>query len=495
MNFRMIKRTLGWLLLFEAIFLLVPTATAIVYEEWDTLRAVLISIGICVAVGVLALIGKPKDTSIFAKEGLLITALSWIVLSLFGALPFWISGAIPSYIDALFETASGFTTTGSTIIQNGTATDFLPLPKALLMWRSFTHWVGGMGVLVFMIAFLPISGARNMHIMKAESPGPIVGKLVPKVRTTAKILYAIYFGLTAIMFAFLVCGDMPVFDALNTAVATAGTGGFAIRVDGFAGYSSYSQWVVTVFMFLFSINFNSYFLILCGKLKDAFNLEVRAFIGIVLAAITVIVLNLSFTVSELYEYTLGEAIRHSAFSVASLISTTGFSTENFDLWPTFSKTILMLIMFVGACAGSTGGGIKVSRVIVLYKGATHEMKRMLQPKQVKKITMDGNIVEHEVVRNTNSYIIIYILLFITAFLLLSFDPNVAATGFDPLMTNFTAVSATINNIGPGLGAVGPAGNFAFYSDFSKIIFTFLMLAGRLELFPMLLLIMPMTWKR
>ena len=265
MNFRMIKKTLGWLLLFEAIFLLVPTATAIVYEEWDTLRAVLISIGICVAVGVLALIGKPKDTSIFAKEGLLITALSWIVLSLFGALPFWISGAIPSYIDALFETASGFTTTGSTIIQNGTATDFLPLPKALLMWRSFTHWVGGMGVLVFMIAFLPISGARNMHIMKAESPGPIVGKLVPKVRTTAKILYAIYFGLTAIMFAFLVCGDMPVFDALNTAVATAGTGGFAIRVDGFAGYSSYSQWVVTVFMCLFSINFNSYFLILCGK--------------------------------------------------------------------------------------------------------------------------------------------------------------------------------------------------------------------------------------
>ncbi len=493
MNFLMIKRTLGWLLLFEAIFLLVPTATAIVYEEWSTLWAILASIGICLVVGCLTLIGKPKDNSIFAKEGLLIVALSWIVLSLFGALPFWISREIPSYVDALFETVSGFTTTGATIMSSGEAVE--ALPKSLLMWRSFTHWVGGMGVLVFMIAFLPISGARNMHIMKAESPGPIVGKLVPKVRTTAKILYAIYLGLTTTMFVFLVCGNMPIFDALNTAFATAGTGGFAVKADGFAGYSPYLQWVVTVFMLLFSINFNSYFLILCKKLKDAFNLEVRVFLGIVFTAILVIVLNLTFTASSLYEYTLEESIRHSAFSVASVISTTGFSTVNFDLWPAFSKCILVLLMFIGACAGSTGGGIKVSRVIVLYKGATHEMKRMLHPKQVKKISMDGHIIEHEVVRNTNAYIIAYILLFLAALLLVSLDTNVIATGFDVLTTNFTAIVTTINNIGPGLAAVGPAGSFAFYSPFSKIIFTFLMLAGRLEIFPMLLLLMPMTWKR
>ena len=479
--------------------MLVPTITAVVYAEWITLGAILASMGACLLVGAFCLMFKVKSDAIYAKEGMVIVASSWIVLSLFGALPFWFSREIPSYIDALFEAVSGFTTTGATILTGevalGTADGYLAMSKSLLMWRSFTHWVGGMGILVFIMAFLPLSGARNMHIMKAESPGPIVGKLVPRVRTTAKILYAIYFGLTVIEFVFLLCGKMPAFDALNTAFATAGTGGFSIKTDGFAGYSPYLQWVVTVFMLLFSINFNAYFLILCGKIKDAFNLEVRVFIGVVVAAIAVITLNVYTTATELYSYTFSEALRYSAFSLASVISTTGFATANFDLWPSFAKCVLILAMFVGACAGSTGGGIKVSRVVVLYKGATHEMKRALHPKQVKKISMDGRIVEHEVVRNTNAFIIIYILLFIVSMLLVMLDPATVQASTNPLVTNFTATLATLNNIGPGLDAVGPVGNFAFYNPFSKLVFIFNMLAGRLELFPMLILFHPSTWRK
>ncbi len=497
MNFAIIRRTLGWLLLFEAVFLLVPTVTALVYTEWDTLWAILISMGACAVVGGLCLIGKPKSNDIFAKEGMLTVALSWIVLSLFGALPFFISGEIPNYIDALFETVSGFTTTGATIMPSGEAVE--ALPKSLLMWRSFTHWVGGMGVLVFMMAILPLSGARNMHMMRAESPGPSVSKLVPKVRTTALILYGIYAAMTLLEFIFLIF-DMPLFDAINTAFATAGTGGFAIKADGFAGYSPYVQWVVAAFMFLFSINFNCYFLLLCKRVKDAFSLEVKTFVCIVVAAVVLITINLCTTATEAYGLTFGEALRHSAFTVSSLISTTGFSTENFDLWPAFSKTVLVLVMFIGACAGSTGGGIKVSRIIVLCKGAKHEVSRALHPKQVKKISMDGHIVEHEVVRNTNAYIIAYILIFVLSLLLVSLDnagvTMVANTAeHNAIVTNFTAVTATLNNIGPGLGAVGPVGSFAFYSGFSKIIFIFDMLAGRLEIFPMLLLFLPTTWKR
>ena len=479
--------------------MLVPTLTAVVYAEWATLWAILASIGACLLVGVIFLVGRVKSDAIYAKEGMVIVASSWIVLSLFGALPFWFSREIPTYIDALFEAVSGFSTTGATILTGdvaaGTADGYLAMSKSLLMWRSFTHWVGGMGILVFIMAFLPLSGARNMHIMKAESPGPIVGKLVPRVRTTAKILYLIYFALTVMEFALLLCGQMPMFDALNTAFATAGTGGFAIRTDGFGGYSPYIQWVVTAFMLLFSINFNAYFLLLCGKIKDVFNLEVRVFIGIVVVAIALITFNVYTTASALYSYTFGEALRYSAFSLAAVISTTGFATANFDLWPSFAKCLLVLAMFVGACAGSTGGGIKVSRIVVLYKGATHEMKRALHPKQVKKISMDGRIVEHEVVRNTNAFIIIYILLFIVSMLLVSLDPATAQVSENALVTNFTATLATLNNIGPGLDAVGPTGNFAFYNPFSKIVFIFNMLAGRLELFPMLILFHPATWKK
>lgn len=484
MNFQIIKRTLGWILIFEACFFIVPIITALVYGE-EQVKYFLLCLGVCLALGALLVVGKLKNNTIYAKEGFVIVSLSWIVMSLFGALPFWLSKCIPSYIDALFETVSGFTTTGATILPSGQAVE--ALPKCMLMWRSFTHWVGGMGVLVFILAFLPLAGGRNINLMKAESPGPTVSKLVPKVRSTAGILYLIYGGLTVIQFIMLVF-DMPVFDALTTAFATAGTGGFAIKGDSFASYSTYSQVTVTVFMILFSVNFASYYLILCGKIKEALNTEVRAFFVIVFSAIALITLNLYFTQSAVYDYSVGEAIKHSAFSVASVISTTGFATANFDLWPAFSKCILVLLMFIGACAGSTGGGFKVSRVVVLSKGMTHEMKRMLRPKQIKKITMDGKIVEHEVVRSISWYLIAYLVIFIVSLLLVSFDCQ-------DMTTNFTAVAATFNNIGPGLGAVGPDGNFAFYSAFSKLVFIFDMLAGRLEIFPMLLLFAPSTWRK
>ncbi|MBQ8290974.1 MAG: TrkH family potassium uptake protein [Clostridia bacterium] len=487
MNYRMIKRTLGWILLFEALFFVVPVITAICFREWRELWHILLAMSACGVLGwICAFVGKVENKSLYAKEGIVIVASSWIVISLFGALPFCTSGWIPNYIDALFETVSGFTTTGASILDGATIDKF---PKCLLMWRGFTHWVGGMGVLVFLMAFLNLSGGRNINLLKAESPGPSVSKLVPKVRSTAGILYIIYAALTVLMFVMLVLGGDPkmdVFDSVTTAFATAGTGGFTNHSDGFSGYTSYSQIVVTVFMVLFSINFASYFFILRGRFKEAFNTEVRVFLGIVVAAILLITINLQLTSG--YTYTTGEALKHSAFSVASLISTTGFATEDFNLWPAFAKTILMLVMFVGACAGSTGGGIKVSRVVILFKGATHEMKRMLHPNQVKKISMDKKVVEHEVVRGVNAYIGAYILIFILSLLLVSFDCA-------DLVTDFTAVSATFNNIGPGLGLVGPSGNFAFYSWWTKLVFIFDMLAGRLEIFPMLLLFAPATWRK
>lgn len=483
MNFSVIKRVLGWMLLFEGLFLLLPLVTAIIYWE-AAFFSFLITIGLCGAIGGLCLLGKPKKLDIYAKEGCIIVALCWIVMSLFGALPFYFSGKIPSYIDALFETVSGFTTTGATIIPTGEMVE--ALPRSILIWRSFTHWVGGMGVLVLVMAFLPLSGARNMHIMKAESPGPSVSKLVPKVRQTAKILYLIYTLMTLTEFIFLLCGGTSVFESLNIAFATAGTGGFSIRADGFAGYSSYIQIVVTVFMLLFSINFTSYYLLLKGRLKEVFNSEVRTFLVIVIAAIAMITLNLHFTQSQALAG--GEAVRHSAFTVASIISTTGFATENFDLWPSFAKTILVMLMFVGACAGSTGGGMKVSRFLIWGKGAKNEVRRMLHPKQVKKITMDKQVVDHEVVRSANAYLIAYILIFVVSLLIVSVE------GFD-LTTNFTSIAATINNIGPGLGMVGPIGSFAEFSILSKLVFIFDMLAGRLEVFPMLVLFSMKAWKK
>ena len=488
MNYRMLKYTLGLILIFEAAFFLVPTVTAICYGEWWPMWSFVITAGICLGVGIFLSFKKPANMKLYAKDGFVIVSLSWIIISLFGALPFVISGAIPSYIDALFETVSGFTTTGSSILS-----DVEALPKSVLIWRSFTHWIGGMGVLVFVMAILPLSGARNMHIMRAESPGPEVSKLVPRVRKTALILYAIYFALTVITFLFLVV-DMSVFEALNPAFSVAGTGGFGFRNDSMNSFSPYVKIICTVFMLLFSVNFNSYYLILKGKLKDAFNSEVRVFFLIVLIAGGIITANL-LIVGQNGADTLGDALLNSFFTVASLVSTTGFSTLDFNLWPSVSQILLLLVMFVGACAGSTGGGFKVSRIVILLKGVTKEVRTQLNPREIKKITIDKRPVEHEVIRTVNAYLVTYFLIFVTSFLLVCFDSAVISGTGNALVTNFTAVLATFNNVGPGLEMVGPTSNFGFYSPFSKIVFIFTMLAGRLELFPMLLLFNLSTWKK
>lgn len=477
MNLKMVSYILGLLLMFQAVFMAIPAVTALCYGEqelWIFLGIALI----CLLIGRLMTWRKPKNKTLFAREGFVIVALSWIVLSLIGAMPFFLSREIPNYIDALFESVSGFTTTGASIL-----TEVESLPRSILMWRSFTHWIGGMGVLVFIMAFLPLSGAQNMHIMKAESPGPSVGKLVPRVKTTALLLYAIYFALTVMQWILLLCGGMSLFDSLNTAFATAGTGGFGIRNDSLNGYSAYVQIVVTVFMLLFSINFNSYYFLLRGKLKEAFTTEVKAFLLIVGTVITIVTINIHAIFGS-----VGEALRHAAFTIASLISTTGFATVDFNTWPELSRALLVLVMFVGACAGSTGGGIKVSRILILCKSVTKELRNMLHPKQVKRITMDSHAVDHDVVRSVNVYMICYAVIFIGSFLVLSLENN-------DLVTTFTAVTATLNNIGPGLEMVGPTANYAFFSMPSKFVLIFDMLAGRLELFPMLLIFLPNTWKK
>lgn len=477
MNYSMLFYLLGWILNFEALFMLLPTITAIFYGESEGF-SFLISIGLCLLIGLLATHKKPKKKTIYAREGYVIVALSWIILSFFGSLPFVFSGLV-SFVDALFETVSGFTTTGATIFS-----DVESLPKCILMWRSFTHWIGGMGVLVFIIAFLPLSGAQNMNLMKAESPGPSVSKLVPKVKTTASLLYGMYFALTFLQFIFLLAGGMPVFDSINTAFATAGTGGFGIKNDSLAGYSNYIQIVVTVFMILFGVNFNIYFLFLSRRFKELFkNTEIKAYFGIIIISITIITLNIGGSFDSIFE-----AIKHISFTIASIITTTGFATVDFNLWSELSRTILVLIMFVGACAGSTGGGIKVSRFIILFKSLAKEIRLLIHPNHVRKLELDGHKIEHNIIRSTNVYMVSYLMIFIISVLLVSFDNH-------SLVTNFTAVTATINNIGPGLDMVGPVENFGFFSDTSKLVLIFDMLAGRLEIFPMLLLFAPITWKK
>lgn len=477
MNFRMITNILGWILIFEAGFMAVPTLTALIYSE-SVIWAYLITVAICLLLGFALVWKKPRNKTLYSREGFVIVSLSWIVLSIFGALPLYISGETPTYIDALFETVSGFTTTGASILS-----DVEAISHASLTWRSFTHWVGGMGVLVFIMAFVPLSGGNNLHIMKAESPGPSVSKLVPRVKTTAMILYLIYIALTLIEFILLLCGGMSIFEALNTAFATAGTGGFSVRSTSLAEYSSYIQIVVTVFMLLFSINFASFYLILLGRFKEAFTTEVATFLGIVVSVITVITLN-----ARGFFDTIGDAIKHVSFTVASIISTTGFATVDFDKWPELSRALLVLMMFIGACAGSTGGGLKVSRVIIGVKSIAKELYLLVHPKQVKKVTVDKVPVDHEVVRATNVYMVCYVIVFAVSVLLVSIENY-------GLATNFTAVAATINNIGPGLELVGPTANFAFFSPFTKIVLIFDMIAGRLELFPMLVLFFPATWKK
>lgn len=478
MNYRMILYVLGWILNFEAVFLLPSCAVAAIYQEKAGV-SIALTAALCLILGLLSVRKKPARTQIFAREGFVIVALSWFVLSIFGALPFRISGYIPSMVDAVFETASGFTTTGASILSNVEA-----LPKCLLFWRSFTHWVGGMGVLVFVIAVLPLAGGSNMYLMKAESPGPSVKKLVPKVKTTAITLYKMYLIITVIQIIFLLAGKMPLFDALTITFGTAGTGGFGIKNDSMAGYSPYLQVVVTVFMILFGVNFNLYYLLLKRKFKELrCCTEVFTYLGIILAAIGLITLN----IRGMYG-TVGGALKDAAFQVGSIITTTGYSTTDFDLWPSFSKTILVMLMFIGACAGSTGGGIKVSRIMILCKTVTKELDYIIHPNNVRKIKVEGRQLEHTVLRSTNVFIMAYVFIFFLSLLLISLD------NFD-FTTNFTAVAATLNNIGPGLAGVGPMASFGNYSAFSKIVLTFDMIAGRLELFPVLILFSLRTWKK
>ncbi len=477
MNSSIIRYILGNVLKIEAVLLMLPCITAVIYQE----RAGLYYFGVALLCFLLAFLmtrRKPKSNVFYLKEGCITTALSWIFLSFFGALPFRISGEIPSMTDALFETISGFTTTGASILD-----DVEALSHTALFWRSFTHWIGGMGVLVFLLAVISLSGGSQINLMRAESPGPSVGKLVPKVKYTARILYLIYFGMTIAEVIFLLAGRMPLFDALTTSFGTAGTGGFGIKNNSMAGYSVYLQWVVTIFMIAFGVNFNAYYFILFHNFKKAFHMEeVRCYLLIILAAIAALFVDTLHIYGNVFE-----ALTHSSFQVASIITTTGFSTADFDLWSQTSKTILVLLMFIGACAGSTGGGIKVSRFIILVKTIKKEMGSYIHPKSIKKINFDEKPIEHEVVRSTNVYFITFVIIFVTSVLAVSIE------GKD-LTTNFTAVAATINNIGPGLELVGPARNFGFFTPFSKYVLMFDMLAGRLELFPLLILFHPDIWK-
>lgn len=477
MNSSVVRYTLGQVLKIEAALLLLPCIVALIYRERSGIFFILVA-AMCAFLGMGMTLIKPSSNVFYLKEGCIITSLSWVFLSFFGALPFYLSEEIPSLTDALFETISGFTTTGASILS-----EVESLSRCITFWRCFTHWIGGMGVLVFLLAIIPIGGGSQINIMKAESPGPSVGKLVPRIRSTARILYIIYFVLTILEILFLVCGGMTLFEAVNTAVATAGTGGFGIKNDSIAGYSAYLQWVVTIFMILFGVNFNAYYLIIFRQFKKAFTMEeIVHYFAIILIAIGII-----FTrIFRAYEFA-ADALRDSAFQVASIITTTGFSTADFDKWPAVCQTVLVFLMFIGACAGSTGGGIKVSRLIILRKTIIKEMISYVHPKSIKKIKMDDKPVEHEVVRATNVFFITFVIIFSLSVLFISIDGN-------DLVTNFTAVAATINNIGPGLSMVGPTQNFAHFSVFSKYILMFDMIAGRLELFPLLMLFHPELWK-
>ena len=478
MNYRIIAYIVGWIFNLQAIFMVLPCITAVIYQE-DELYDFLIPILICLAIGLALTRKKPKNKVFYIKDGCVTVALSWIVLSISGALPFMISGSIPHPIDAIFETVSGFTTTGSSIL-----TDVEVLPHSIILWRSFTHWIGGMGVLVFLLSLLPLAGGYHMNLMRAESPGPSVSKLVPKVQSTAKILYTIYFGMTVLQIIFLLLGRMPLFDALCITFGSAGTGGFGIKNDSMGSYSTYCQVVTTIFMIAFGVNFSAYYLILTKKFRQAFSIEeVRGYLGIIAAAIVIIAFNTRHLFSG-----IGTAVQQAAFQVGSIITTTGYSTTDFNQWPSLSKAVLVLLMFIGACAGSTGGGIKVSRILLLCKAARKELQLYLQPNAVKKIKMDQKLVSHEMMRSTNIFLTVYLIIFAVSVLIVSID------NFD-LVSTFTSVATTLNNIGPGLEVAGPLGNFSSFSYLSKSVMIFDMLAGRLEIFPLLLLFCRGTWKR
>lgn len=478
MNYSMIVYILGWVLNIEGLFLIPPCIVALIYGEKSGF-SYLITMVVCLLLGFLATRKKPRNSSFFSREGFTSVSLSWIVLSIFGAIPFVISGEIAHFSDALFETISGFTTTGASVLS-----DVEALSHCSLFWRSFTHWIGGMGVLVFILAVLPLRGGTHVYLMRAESPGPSVSKLVPKLKSTAMILYGIYVTITVLEVIFLLAGGMPLFDALTISFGTVGTGGFAIKNDSMAGYSTYLQGVVTVFMILCGINFNAYFFIISRRFKSAFRMEeVRAYLLIILASIAVIAFNIRDMFPSIFQ-----AIHQAAFQVGSIITTTGYATTDFNIWPEISKTILIALMFVGACAGSTGGGIKVSRLVILVKTIQKEILGIIHPRSIKKIKMDGHLIEHEVMRSTNVFFITYMVIFAASVLLLCINE------FD-FTTNFTAVAATLNNIGPGMELVGPTRNFGIFRGLPKYVLMADMLIGRLEIFPMLILFSYRTWRR
>lgn len=480
MNYRMILKTTGKIVLLESAMLALPAIACIFYLEWRALVCFIIAAAVAGAIGAsLVIFSKPRNSAIYVREGFVTVSLAWTILSLIGALPFYISREIPSYIDALFETVSGFTTTGASILTNVEA-----MGHGMLFWRSFTHWIGGMGVLVLMMAIVPTESGRSIHIMRAEMPGPIVGKLVPRIRDTAKILYLIYIAMTVLQTVLLLCGGMPLFDSLLHAFGTAGTGGFGIKADSLAGYSPYCQWVITVFMLLFGINFNLYYLVLIKRFRTAAKSgELHAYLGIVLAATAAITLNILRLCSG-----FGEALRLAAFQVASIITTTGYATADFNLWPGFSKAVIFILMFVGGCAGSTAGGLKVSRVVLLYKMIRNNLRRMLHPRAVSRVRHEGETVKDSTLSEVNAYFALYMLILAAVFLLLSFEP------FD-LETNLSAVVSCLNNVGPGLGAVGPASSYAAYSAPATLLLTVTMLIGRLEIYPVLFILAPGTWMK
>ncbi len=478
MNYSIIRYVLGTVLKFESLFLLLPVFVGVIYGERSAWSFLVVAL-MCLGAGGLLSFRKPKSYVFYALEGFVSVSLSWVVLSLFGALPFWVSREIPSFTDAVFEAVSGFTTTGASILS-----DVEALSHCCLFWRSFTHWIGGMGVLVFVLAVFPMRGGQTMFLMKAESPGPSVEKLVPRVRTTATILYGVYTIMTFVEIILLYATGMSLFDSVTLSMGTAGTGGFGVLNDSVGSYAPHLQVIITVFMILFGINFNIYYLLLRKKPGAVLRSEeLRAYLGIIAASGLLIAWN----IRKIFPDPL-EALRHSFFQVASIITTTGYSTVDFNVWPQFSTGILVLLMFVGACAGSTGGGMKVSRIVIMIKNMMKEIFLINHPHGVRKIKLDGRTVERETLRSIHTFVVSYALIYVVSMLLISLD------NFD-FTTNFTAVAATINNIGPGLSMVGPAANFGIFSAFSKYVLIFDMLAGRLELLPMVVLFAPITWKR
>lgn len=478
MNYSIIRYILCRVLEFQALFLLLPCLAALFYGEKEGLAYLAVLAG-CLLVGGLGKIKKPKSNVFYAREGFVTVSLSWILLSITGALPLFLTGEFISYTDALFETISGLTTTGASILS-----DVEALSKCNLFWRSFTHWIGGMGVLVLILAVLPLAGGYNMHLMRAESPGPTVGKLVPRVKHTARLLYLMYIFLTIVQMILLLLTGMSLFESMTLSFGTAGTGGFGILNSSIGDYSIASQAVITIFMILFGINFNVYYLIWTRKPLEALqHEEMRYYLGIILTAVILITINIRGGFSSIFS-----AFHHAAFQVASIITTTGFSTVDFNQWPEFSKMILVMLMFCGACAGSTGGGIKVSRMVIMGKLVKNELSFLIHPKRVRQIHFEKRVVSKEVLRSISVFFIAYVIIYAVSLLLISLD----GLGFT---TNFTAVAATLNNIGPGLELVGPTGNFGVYSQPAKYVLMFDMLAGRLEIFPVLLLFTPFTWKR